>query len=67
MLQVLVVCSGCGEEAEVVVEDLDEVDREVCPCGYSYLVLSVVGFEPVYAKRGEVIELPAGKKLKLVA
>lgn len=67
MLQALVVCSSCGEEAEVVVEDLDEVDREACPCGYSYVLLSVAEFEPVYAKRGELIELPTGKKLKLVA
>ncbi|HVY95920.1 MAG TPA: hypothetical protein VHA54_03065 [Solirubrobacterales bacterium] len=67
MLQALVVCSSCGEEAEVVVEELDDVDREVCPCGYSYVVVSVAGFEPVHVRGGEVIELPAGRKLKLVA
>jgi hypothetical protein len=46
--QLTVVCSGCAEEHEVTVEDLDDVEREVCPCGYSVIVLSVVGFEPIY-------------------
>ena len=55
---VSVVCSSCGEETEVTVEDLDAVDREVCECGYSYVVLSVAEFEPVYAKKGELVELP---------
>jgi DNA-directed RNA polymerase subunit RPC12/RpoP len=67
MLQALVVCSSCGEEAELVVEELDDVDREACPCGYSYVVLSVAGFEPVHAKRGEVIPLRTAKKLKRAA
>lgn len=57
MLQVTVVCSSCTEETDVVVEDLDAVDREVCPCGYSYVVVSVAEFEPVEIKGGQLIEL----------
>jgi len=53
MWQVVVLCSGCAEETEVLVEDLDDAEREVCPCGYGYLVLSVASFEPVYAEDGE--------------
>jgi hypothetical protein len=61
-------CSGCEEETEVFVEELDEVDREVCPCGYSYVVLTVAGFEPVYAEQAEVIELaPRRRKLSQAA
>jgi hypothetical protein len=67
MWQVLVACSGCKEDSEVVVEDLDDVDREVCPCGYSYVVLSVSGFEPVYAEQGKLIELPRRRKLTRAA
>lgn len=63
MFQVLVACSSCEEEAEVVVESLDDVDREVCPCGYSYVVLTVSEFEPVYAETAQVIELPQRRKL----
>lgn len=55
---VSVVCSSCGEEAEVTVKDLDDVDREVCECGYSYVVLSVAELEPVHAKKGQLVELP---------
>lgn len=58
MWQIRVVCSGCNEESELVVAEVDDVDREACPCGYSYVVLSVSGFEPVYAEQAEVIELP---------
>lgn len=54
---VSVVCSACGEEAEVTVKDLDAVDREACECGYSYVVLSVAEFEPVH-KKGQLVELP---------
>ncbi len=58
MWQIRVVCSACSEESEVVVAEVDDVDREACPCGYSYVVLAVSGFEPVYAEEAEVIELP---------
>ena len=51
----------------MVVERLDDVDREVCPCGYSYVVLSVGGFEPVHAQAGELIELPRRRKLSRAA
>jgi len=64
MFQVLVACSSCPEETEVVVESLDDVDREVCPCGYGYVVLTVSEFEPVYAQRAQVIELPRRRKLR---
>jgi hypothetical protein len=67
MFQVLVACSSCPEETEVVVEELDEIDREVCPCGYSYVVLEVSEFEPVYAERAQVIELPRRRKLSRAA
>ena len=47
-----------------MVAELDDVDREACPCGYSYVVLTVSEFEPVFAQRAEVIELaPRRRKL----
>lgn len=68
MWQALVVCSSCAEEREVVVDDLeDELDREVCSCGYSYVVLSIAAFEPARSERAELIELPAQRKLPLAA
>jgi hypothetical protein len=57
MLQVTVVCSDCPEETEVLVASLDDVEREVCECGYSYVVVSVAEFEPVHAKGGQLIQL----------
>lgn len=68
MFQITVVCSSCAEETEVVVEKLDDVEREVCPCGYSYVVLSVAEFEPVHGKGGQLIELrPRRDDLKRAA
>lgn len=67
MFQVLVVCSDCAEEAEVLVEDLDQVEREACACGYSYIVLAVAEFEPVHAERGELIEFPRRRQRSLAA
>ncbi|HEY5941355.1 MAG TPA: hypothetical protein VIT89_00650 [Solirubrobacterales bacterium] len=67
MWQVTVLCSGCDEESEVVVEALDDVEREVCPCGYSVAVLSVASFEAVYAKGGELIELVPRRDLSRAA
>lgn len=64
MWQVTVVCSACAEEVEVEVENLDDVDREVCECGYSFVVLSVAAFEPIYAERGELIELPRRREIR---
>jgi hypothetical protein len=58
MLEVIVVCSACNEENAVLVENLDDVEREVCECGYGYVVLSVAEFEPVHAKKGQLVELP---------
>lgn len=67
MWQVTVLCSGCAEESEVVVGDLDDVEREVCPCGYSFVALSVASFEPVYAEDGELVELSPRSDLSLAA
>ncbi len=67
MWQVAVLCSGCDQEAEVVVADLDDVEREVCACGYSFVVVSVASFEPVYAEAGELIELSPRSNLSLAA
>lgn len=52
-----IVCSSCAEETDVVVENLDDAEREVCECGYSYVVLSVASFEAVQAEGGELIQL----------
>lgn len=51
----------------MVVEDLDAVEQEACPCGYSYVVLSVASFEPVYAEGGELIVLAPRDDLSLAA
>jgi hypothetical protein len=67
MWQVIVACSGCAEESEALVEELDQVGEEVCPCGYSYVVLSVSGFEPVYSQQAQVVELPRRRKLSIAA
>jgi hypothetical protein len=67
MLQLTVVCSSCAEETEAVVETIDDVEWEVCPCGYSYVVLSVAEFEPVEIAGGEVIELRRRDDRRLAA
>jgi hypothetical protein len=43
MLLVTIVCSDpkCIEEREIVVEVLDDVDREVCECGHGFVVMRV--------------------------
>jgi hypothetical protein len=48
MWQIAVLCSGCGDEYEVTVDDLDDVEHEACPCGYSLIVLSVAAYEQLY-------------------
>lgn len=67
MWQLTIVCSSCAEESQVEVENLDDVEREVCECGYSYVVLSVAEFEPVHAKGGELIELRPRGDVSLAA
>jgi hypothetical protein len=67
MWQVAVYCSACAEESEVVVNDLDDVEREACPCGYSFVVLSVSSFEPVYAAGGKLVVFPLRGDLPLAA
>ena len=41
MLLVRIGCSACPEELEVELESLEDADREVCPCGYLFVVLAV--------------------------
>lgn len=67
MWQALVVCSDCGEESEILADDLDALEREVCSCGYSVVVLAVSGFEPVYAEEGELIAFPARRTRRSLA
>ena len=67
MLQLNVVCSSCAEETEAVVESLEDIERDVCPCGYSYVVLSVAEFEAVEIVGGEVIELRPRDRRRLAA
>jgi hypothetical protein len=42
-----VICSGpdCVEELEVVVSELDELDRFNCDCGYGLALLAVAEVE----------------------
>jgi hypothetical protein len=67
MWQLTIVCSDCAEESLVEVENLDDVEREVCGCGYSYVVLSVAEFEPVHVKGGELIQLRRRDDISLAA
>ena len=43
MYEARIFCSGaeCDEEIEVFVEDLRELDRFACECGYGFVVLSI--------------------------
>jgi hypothetical protein len=68
MWQLTIVCSSCAEESVVEVENLDDVEREVCACGYSYVVLSVAAFEAVEVEKGgELIELRRRDDISLAA
>jgi hypothetical protein len=67
MWQLTIVCSDCSEETDVVVESLDDVEREVCACGYSYVVLSVAAFEAVEIAGGQLIELRPRREQSLAA
>lgn len=67
MWEVTIVCSGCAEESAVVVESLEEAEREVCECGCCFLVYSVAAFEPVFAEAGELVELFGRDGLPLAA
>ena len=44
-----VICSArdCTEELELVVDELDELDRFGCDCGYGFVVLSISEVELV--------------------
>lgn len=50
-----------------MVEHLEDVEREACPCDYSYVVLSVASFEPLYAEGGELVVLAPRSDLSLAA
>jgi hypothetical protein len=67
MWQLKIVCSDCAEETEVVVENLDDVEREACECGYGYVVLSVASFEAVEIEGGQLIELRPRREQPLAA
>lgn len=69
MLEVRVVCSACAEESEVLVEDLDDLDRGApCLCGHGYVAISVAEFVPLYAAEGgEVVELRPRRRLPRAA
>lgn len=47
--EVHVSCSspGCTEEWDIWVDDLDDVDREVCSCGHNAVVAAVAVYRPV--------------------
>lgn len=54
MFEIDVVCTGpdCGEELQVWVEDLDEVEAVVCDdCGHSVVTLRVAAYEPEFPVR----------------
>jgi hypothetical protein len=67
MWQVSVFCSGCREEDEIVVDHVDDVEREVCECGHGFVVVTVATFQPVYAEGGQVVELPRRDSAPLAA
>jgi hypothetical protein len=67
MLQVTVVCSSCTAESDLVVESLEDAEREVCECEYSFVVVSVAEFEPVEIAGAEVIELRRREHRRLAA
>lgn len=67
MWQVTIVCSSCAEESDVLVESLDDVEREACECGYSFVVVSVAAFEAVEVKGGELVELRRRDDMPLAA
>ncbi|MBK5219247.1 MAG: hypothetical protein JJE35_05620 [Thermoleophilia bacterium] len=50
MWLIQVTCSDpdCGEDFEVLVEDLNEVEEIVCECEHCVVVLSVADFEPLH-------------------
>lgn len=50
-----------------MVETLDDVEREACQCGYSFVVLSVASCELVRAESGELIELVPRSDISLAA
>jgi len=57
MFVVLIGCSACPEEMEVVVSELDDVDALACECGYGYAIL---GIGELAEPRGELRVLTGG-------
>jgi hypothetical protein len=59
MFLVTIVCSDpeCIEEREIAINELDEVDGELCECGHGFVLLSVSELnEPM--RSGSLISLP---------
>jgi hypothetical protein len=44
-----IICSGrgCTEEREVVIDELEELDRIGCTCGHGFVLLSISAVELV--------------------
>jgi hypothetical protein len=63
MLLVTVVCSDpeCGEELEVVVDDLDAVETVVCDCAHGFVVVAVSEFGETDSG-GSLISLPQRRR-----
>jgi hypothetical protein len=46
-----IICSGrdCTEEREVVIDELDDLDRIGCTCGHAFVLLSISEVEVLSA------------------
>ena len=56
-----------GVESDALVENLDDVEREVCECGYSFVVVSVAAFQPIEVEGGELVQLRGRDDMPLAA
>jgi hypothetical protein len=59
MFLVTIVCSDpeCTEEREIAVDELDEVEGELCECGHGFVVVSVSELNEL-ARSGSLVSLP---------
>ena len=60
MFEVAVVCSDCREESHEMVAEIDDADLAACPCGYSYMILSVAAVEKVYSSSSRLLTSKGG-------
>lgn len=60
MFEVALICSDCGEDTQEVVKHIDDVDRAVCPCGYSYVARSVASYESLYSESKSLLTSKGG-------